>query len=70
MLGIRIPTETRTAFRVWCTQRGETVQQVIEADVRRHLLTPAVASIPRDRALAKRGRSFWRRRASWGRRQR
>ena len=42
---------------LWCTQRGQTIQQVIEADVRRHLLTPAVAPIPRDRALARRGRS-------------
>ena len=51
MLGIRTSSETRTALRVWCTQRGETVQQVLERDVRRHLLTPAVGPIPRDRAF-------------------
>ena len=65
MLGIRTSSETRTAFRVWCTQRGETVQQVLERDVRRHLLTPAVGPIPRDRALVRVGRRWpgqlWRR---------
>ena len=70
MLGLRVTDTTRTAFRVWCAQRGQTIQQVLEADVRRHLLTPAVAPIPRDRALVRQGRTFWRRLTSWGRRQR
>ena len=61
MLGVRLTPQTRTAFRVWCTQRGQTIQQVIEADVRRHLLTPSVAPIPRDRALVRRVQGGWRR---------
>ena len=65
MMGLRVTDSTRTAFRVWCTQRGQTVQQVLEADVRRHLLTPAIAPIPRDRALVRIGRRWpgqlWRR---------
>ena len=30
MMGIRVTPSTRTTFRVWCTQRGQTIQQVIE----------------------------------------
>ena len=70
MMGLRVTDTTRTAFRVWCAQRGQTIQQVLEADVRRHLLTPAVAPIPRDRALVRQSRTFWRQLTSWGRRQR
>ena len=58
MMGIRVTDTTRTAFRVWCAQRGQTIQQVLEADVRRHLLTPAVTPIPRDRALVRVGRRW------------
>ena len=70
MLGIRLTADTRTAFRLWCMQRDQTMNDVLEADVRRHLLTPAVGPIPRDRALVRQGRTFWRRLTSWGRRQR
>ena len=68
MMGIRVTPSTRTAFRVWCAQRGQTIQQVIEADVRKHLLQPAVGPVPRNRALVllSRPRS-WRRLLPWAR---
>ena len=69
MLGIRLTPETRTAFRLWCMQRDQTMNDVLERDVRRHLLTPAVGPVPRDRALVllTRPRS-WRRLLPWARR--
>ena len=69
MLGIRLPAETRTAFRLWCMQRDQTMNDVLAADVRRHLLTPAGGPVPRNRALVRltRPRS-WRRLLPWARR--
>ena len=32
MLGLRVTDTTRTAFRVWCAQRGQTIQQVLDDD--------------------------------------
>ena len=48
--------------------RGQTMNDVLERDVRRHLLTPAVGPVPRDRALVllTRPRS-WRRLLPWAR---
>ena len=69
MLGIRLTPETRTAFRLWCMQRDQTMNDVLERDVRRHLLTPAVGPVPRDRALVLLTRpSSWRRLLPWARR--
>jgi hypothetical protein len=51
MLGVRLDAETRSAFKAWCAARQVTAQAVLRDDVARHLSTPAVPSIPRDRAL-------------------
>ena len=67
MLGIRLTPETRTAFRLWCMQRDQTMNDVLERDVRRHLLTPAGGPVPRHRALVRLTRS-WRRLLPWARR--
>ena len=41
MLGIRLTPETRTAFRLWCMQRDQTMNDVLE---RRRAPPPAGAS--------------------------
>ena len=51
MLGVRLDAETRAAFKAWCAARQVTAQAVLRDDVARHLATPAVPPIPRDRAL-------------------
>ena len=49
MLGVRLDAETRSAFKAWCAARQVTAQAVLRDDVARHLATPAVPPIPRDR---------------------
>ena len=49
MLGVRLDAETRAAFKAWCAARQVTAQAVLRDDVARHLATPAVPPIPRDR---------------------
>ncbi len=51
MLGVRLDAETRAAFKAWCAARQVTAQAVLRDDVARHLASPAVPPIPRDRAL-------------------
>ena len=51
MLGVRLDAETRSAFKAWCAARQVSAQAILRDDVARHLSTPAVPPIPRDRAL-------------------
>ena len=51
MLGVRLDAATRAAFKAWCAARQVTAQAVLRDDVARHLSSPAVPPIPRDRAM-------------------
>ena len=51
MLGVRLDAETRAAFKAWCAARQVTAQAVLRDDVAKHLASPAVPPIPRDRAM-------------------
>ena len=65
MLGVRLDAETRAAFKAWCAAWQVTAQAILRDDVARHLATPAVPPIPRDRALVLRPRPWPKR--LWGR---
>jgi ferric-dicitrate binding protein FerR (iron transport regulator) len=65
MLGVRLDAATRAAFKAWCAARQVTAQAVLRDDVARHLSSPAVPPIPRDRALVLMPRTWPKR--LWGR---
>ena len=71
MLGVRLDTETRAAFKVWCAARQVSAQAVLRDDVERHLASPAAPPIPRSRALVRIVRPWplkmWRRVFGWTR---